>query len=59
MSAPHVQLGSLKQLVLVLTPDEIATFAADYSGDIECHLSHETAPTGNVFCQASPFVASA
>jgi hypothetical protein len=59
MGAPHVQLGVLKQLVLVLTPDDIATPAADHSGDIECPLGHWTAPAGGFSLQASPFVASA
>ncbi|MDX6413731.1 MAG: hypothetical protein QOH23_1141, partial [Gaiellaceae bacterium] len=59
MGPTHVQLGVLKQLVLVLAPDDVATPAADHSGDIECHLGHKTAPGGEFFRQVSPFVASA
>ena len=59
MGPPHVQVGVLEQLVLIFAPDDIATPAADHSGDIECHLGLKTAPAGEFFRQASPFAASA
>jgi hypothetical protein len=40
MGVPHVQVGVLKQLVLVLAPDDVATPAVDHSGDIDGHLGH-------------------
>ena len=42
MGDTNVQVGSLEQLLLVLTPKDVATTAADHPGDFESHLADKT-----------------